>query len=71
MGEVNDPINHPSHYTQYRVEVIDLIEGMPFCRGAAIKYVARAGFKDKGREVEDLRKAIWMIEREIQRITPA
>ena len=74
MDEVDDPIDHPAHYTQYKVEVIDLIEGMPYCRACAIKYIARAGYKApgpgqtaKGKELEDLRKARWMIEREIAR----
>ena len=71
----NDPVDHPAHYCQYKVEVIDLIEGMPYCRACAIKYIARAGFKGPGqgqtqreKELEDLRKAAWMIEREIARI---
>lgn len=71
----NDPINHPAHYCQYKVEVIDLIEGMPYCRACAIKYLARAGHKPPAngqtqaeKELEDLRKAAWMIEREIQRM---
>ncbi|MEN6296857.1 MAG: DUF3310 domain-containing protein [Rectinema sp.] len=69
-GDVtNDPINHPSYYTCYKVEVIDLIEGMPFCRGAAIKYIVRAGKKDPAKEVEDLKKARWMIDREIARVS--
>jgi len=65
----DDPVEHPKHYTAYKVEVIDLIESMPFCRAAAIKYIARAGLKDPTKEVEDLKKARWMIDREIQRIT--
>jgi hypothetical protein len=73
---IDDPIDHPAHYTQYKVEVIDLIEGMPYCRACAIKYIARAGYKPPAngqtqgeKELEDLRKAAWMIEREIQRLS--
>lgn len=76
MDEIDDPIDHPAHYTQYKVEVIDLIEGMPYCRACAIKYIARAGYKGPGpgqtqadKELEDLRKAAWMIEREIRRLS--
>lgn len=66
---VADNVNHPAHYTAYKgIEVIQLTEQMNFCRGNAVKYIARAGLKDPDKEVEDLRKAIWYIEREIQRL---
>lgn len=65
--ELHDPVNHPSHYTQYKgLEVIDLTEQLNFNRGNAIKYIARAEFK--GNEIEDLKKAAWYINREIQRL---
>lgn len=67
----NDVINSPAHYTSYPVEVIELTEHMNFCRGNAVKYVARAGLKDPAKEVEDLRKAIWYLEREISRVEQA
>lgn len=56
-----------SHYKQ-SVEPIDLIEafGLNFNRGNVIKYVARAGRKDD--ELQDLRKALWYLEREIKNI---
>ena len=64
-----DNVNHPAHYTAYQgIEVIQLTEQMNFCRGNAVKYIARAGLKDPDKEVEDLRKAIWYLEREIARI---
>lgn len=64
-----DPINHPAHYTgKNGVECIQVTEQFNFNRGNAIKYIWRAGEKDKAREVEDLKKAIWYIEREITRI---
>jgi len=66
---VSDPIN-PAHYRAYRgLEVIDLTEQLNFCRGNAVKYITRAGLKDPAREVEDLQKARWYIDREIGRIT--
>ena len=66
---MSDPIN-PAHYRAYRgLEVIDLTEQLNFCRGNAVKYIARAGLKDPTREVEDLQKARWYIDREIGRIT--
>lgn len=68
-GLVNDPINHPAHYTAYRgIEVIDLTEQMNFNRGNAVKYIARAGLKDPATELEDLKKSAWYITREIARI---
>lgn len=65
----NSLVNRPPHYTQYRgLEVIDLVEQMNFNRGNAVKYICRAGYKDPNREVEDLQKARWYIEREIARL---
>jgi len=67
---VNDPVNHPSHYTAYRgVEVIELTEQMNFNRGNAVKYIARAGLKSKDTELQDLEKALWYIKREIERLS--
>ena len=63
-----DNIN-PKYY-KGKVEVIDAIEawGLNFHRGNAIKYIARAGKKNKETEIEDLEKAAWYINREIQRL---
>ena len=63
-----DAVNHPSHYTQGKYEVIDVIEdwNLGFNLGNAIKYIGRAGHKDD--IVQDLEKAKWYIEREIQRL---
>jgi len=69
LATVDDPVEHPAHYCRNGVELIDIIDSLPYCRGAAMKYIYRAGVKDKAKEVEDLRKAAWMIEREIKRIT--
>lgn len=70
--EVNEPssdaVEHPAHYTAYPVEVIELTEHLNFCRGNAVKYIARAGLKDPATETEDLRKARWYIDRELERI---
>lgn len=66
----HDPVNRPAHYNLGGVEVISAIEawGLNYHRGNAVKYVARAGKKDPAREVEDLKKARWYIEREIARL---
>ena len=60
-------VNHPRHYTQHPsgVECIQITEHMSFCLGNAIKYVWRADLKGG---LEDLEKAKWYIDREIQRI---
>lgn len=66
---MSDNVNHPSHYNSYRgLEIIDLVEQMNFNRGNAVKYIARAGFKDPQTELEDLKKARWYIDREIERV---
>lgn len=71
-----DPVNHPSHYTDGQIEVIDfisdkgLIEG--FCKGNVIKYVSRAGKKasaklsEQDKEIQDLEKARWYLDYLIQ-----
>ena len=66
----DDKVNHPSHYTSGKIEVIDFIEDQNFNypRGNAIKYICRAGKKDKSKETEDLEKAIWYLNREIKRL---
>lgn len=66
--EIFDPVNHPRHYLEHPsgIECITITEHMNFCLGNAIKYIWRAGLKHDG-AVEDLRKALWYIEREIER----
>ena len=56
-----DPVNHPAHYTDGKVEVIEYIEDkrLGYCLGNAVKYISRAGKKDPEKEVEDLKKAAW------------
>ena len=75
MMPVYDPVTHPAHYdgpdcpacgTPF--ETRHLIADMAYFRGAAVKYVLRAGRKDPACEVEDLRKAIQCLTFEIDRI---
>lgn len=63
-----DMVNHPVHYTSHPsgVEVIEITEHMGFCLGNAIKYILRSELK--GNQVQDLKKAIWYINREISRL---
>lgn len=60
-----NPINNPPHYKSPHFEVIDIIEdfSLNFHMGNAIKYILRAG--KKGDRNEDIKKAIWYLEREI------
>ena len=61
---MKDKIN-PDHYKGHPsgVECIKVTEHMNFCTGNAVKYIWRAG--QKGDYVEDLKKAVWYLEREI------
>lgn len=70
---VNDSVNRPAHYTDGKIEVIEYIEDkdLGFCLGNAIKYISRAGKKYKDKEIEDLKKAIWYIERRIKELEEA
>jgi hypothetical protein len=70
-AQETDVVNHPSHYADgwsNGAEVIDITENLNFNRGNAVKYIARAGKKDQDREVEDLKKAQFYINREIARL---
>lgn len=65
-----EKVNHPEHYKPGTYEVINVIEAheLNFNRGNVLKYLLRAGAKSKDTEVEDLQKAIWYLNREIDRI---
>ena len=67
---MNDPVNHPAHYTTGKIEVINFIDDkeLGFCLGNAVKYIARAGKKDPAKTVEDLEKAVWYLNHEIARL---
>ena len=66
----DDNVNHPAYYTDGQIEVSDFIadKNLNFFRGNVVKYVARAGKKNAETEVEDLQKARWYIDREIERL---
>ena len=68
---MNDNVNHPAHYTDGKIEVIDFIEDkkLGFHLGNAVKYICRAGKKDPEKTIEDLQKAEWYLRREIQRLS--
>lgn len=60
-----DPVNHPPHYKTGGIETIDFIEakGLNYRLGNVIKYITRA--EHKGNRKEDLQKALWYLQREI------
>lgn len=66
---MNDPVNHPPHYTSHPsgVECITVTEHMNFNLGNAVKYIWRAGLKET-KTTEDLEKARWYVDREIARL---
>lgn len=71
-----DVVNHPKHYTSSpakcgncgtQIECIDVVEHMGFVLGNAVKYIWRADLKNDA--IEDLKKAAWYLNREIERRT--
>ena len=62
---MNDPIN-PDHYRQGGIECIEVIEGLSYSIGTAIKYLWR--YMDKANPIEDLEKALWYVRRSINHI---
>jgi hypothetical protein len=67
--KINDQIDHPQHYTFAKgYEVIDVIESweLPYNLATVVKYVSRAGKKDPTKKVEDLKKAMFHLNRQIK-----
>ncbi|MCE5227923.1 MAG: DUF3310 domain-containing protein [Porphyromonadaceae bacterium] len=62
-------INHPKYYNKGKIEVIDFIEDqqLGFGLGSSVKYICRAGKKNPDKYTEDLKKAIWYLQREVDR----
>lgn len=69
MKNNHNPVTNPAHYTDGKIEVIDFIEdkALGFRLGNAVKYIARAGKKDPAKRTEDLQKAAWYLNREIEK----
>lgn len=68
--EVKETVNHPDHYNKIGIECIEVARHFNFNRGNALKYIWRAGEKDKRKETEDLKKAIWYLADEIKKLNP-
>lgn len=63
-------VNHPDHYNNYNIEVIDMMEKiwgpayvLVFCQLNAFKYRMRMGTKPGGSLEEDLRKEQWYLKK--------
>lgn len=65
---MSDNVNHPTHYTQWPVEVIYLTERESFLIGNVIKYALRAGVKDGATYGEDMAKARWYARRYVNNV---
>lgn len=63
-----EAVDHPAHYggANNPYEAIKVIEawGLNFCLANTVKYISRA--EKKGSPLEDLKKARWYLDREIQ-----
>jgi len=70
--ENKEHVNHPSHYggknNEYEaIKVIDAWD-LGFSLGNTIKYISRAGKKEKNKELQDLQKAKWYLEHHIEQL---
>lgn len=66
---MKESINHPEHYGgDNTYEAIKVIEAwnLDFHLGNVVKYISRAGKKDKSKEIEDMKKALWYLDRKIK-----
>lgn len=67
-----EKVDHPDHYKgKSGLEAIDVIEAynLNFSLGSAVKYILRAGKKPSESSIDDLSKAIWYLQREIERLS--
>lgn len=68
-------VDHPAHYggADNPYEAIKVIEAweLGFCLGNTVKYISRAGKKNRFKEAEDLRKARWYLDRRIEQLDGA
>ena len=66
MAEVKEMVNHPQHYNFGKIEAIEVIEDwkLGFNLGNAVKYIGRC--EHKGTKEQDIKKAIWYLERELK-----
>lgn len=67
-----EQVNHPQHYggENNEYEVIKVIDAwdLGFSLGNTVKYISRAGKKNKEKELEDLKKALWYLQHHISNL---
>lgn len=65
---LSEQVNHPAHYNRGNIEVADFIadQDLNFFLGNVVKYICRAGYKNKEKTVEDLKKALWYLKKNIE-----
>ena len=70
MENNKEMVNHPEHYggSENVYEAIKVIENwdLDFHLGNTVKYISRAGKKDTDKELQDLKKAQWYLDRKIE-----
>lgn len=66
-----EAVDHPAHYNTHPsgIECIDVVRHMNFNLGNVVKYLWRAGEKDPAKHLEDLKKAAWYLNDEIERLS--
>lgn len=66
-----EAVDHPAHYNAHPsgIECIDVVRHMNFNLGNVVKYLWRAGEKDPAKHLEDLKKAAWYLNDEIERLS--
>jgi hypothetical protein len=69
---MKENVNHPAHYggKENLYEAIKVIDAwdLGFSLGNTVKYISRAGKKDKTKEIEDLKKALWYLQHHIDKL---
>ena len=68
MGEQSSSVVSPNHYKANGVQCIDITRHMSFAKGNAVKYLWRAGKKDNNSEAQDIKKAMWYLADELNRL---
>lgn len=68
LKENKEMVNHPKHYNTGKFEVIEVIEdwNLNFNLGNAVKYISRC--EHKGNKKQDLEKAVWYLQRELDKL---